>query len=509
MLDSYDHLFSTKQARELDRRALAEHAVAGGELMERAGEAAFRLLRRQWPACDSLTVFCGSGNNGGDGYVIGRLARQAAMRVNLYAVGGNPKPESEAAAARARFMTAGGDVLGPAVDYDTRPAVVVDALLGTGLDRPVEGEYLRAIAAIATAGSPVLAVDIPSGLNADTGAEMGACVSATETVTFIARKRGLYTGAGPQRCGKITYAPLGLPAALFEGEAPTALLARLAPLRRLWLPPRSRVAHKGDAGRVLVIGGNHGYAGAALLAATAAQRVGAGLVTLATQPEHISAIVSHRPEIMAHAVTSAKTLDPLLRAADVVAIGPGLGRDDWAKSLFSAVLERSGPAVIDADALNLLTDERAHSDAWVLTPHPGEASRLLGRPVAQVQRDRFSAVRELVERYGGVGLLKGAGTLIAAQGKVPVVCKYGNPGMASGGMGDLLTGIIAGLIAQGLDTHAASVLGACLHGRAGDIAARSGERGLLAGDLLDPLRGLCNGLDDEKDPDDCGPKGTA
>jgi NAD(P)H-hydrate epimerase len=263
---------------------------------------------------------------------------------------------------------------------------------------------------------------------------------------------------------------------------------------REWLPPRPRDTHKGRSGRVLCVGGDHGGGGAVVLCAEAALRSGAGLVGVATREAHVPAILARRPEAMAHAVEGSAEFASLLVAADVVACGPGLGRGEWGAALFARVLGSGKPMVLDADALNLLaaTSFRLPADA-ILTPHPGEAARLLGTDTTSIQRDRFAAAAALAERFGCVAVLKGAGTIITAPGELPQVLAAGNPGMATGGMGDLLTGVIAALRAQGLAPFEAACAGALLHGLAGDEAAgHGGQRGLLPSDLLSWLRQLAN-----------------
>ncbi|MBI5461258.1 MAG: NAD(P)H-hydrate dehydratase [Gammaproteobacteria bacterium] len=263
-------------------------------------------------------------------------------------------------------------------------------------------------------------------------------------------------------------------------------------LRAVLPGARARDAHKGDFGHVLVIGGQPGMSGAARLAGEAAARVGAGLVSIATHPQHAAVLNNGRPELMCHAVANAETLKPVLERASVLAVGPGLGQSDWARGLLATVWDTDVPMIVDADALNLLAQEPMRRDRWVLTPHPGEAARLLGCSTAEVQADRLAAVRHIQARYGGVAVLKGAGSLIA-DGSHCRVCSAGNPGMASGGMGDVLTGVIAGLYAQGLSLTESAAAGVLLHALAADSAAqRDGERGLLASDLLPELRRWVN-----------------
>jgi NAD(P)H-hydrate epimerase len=320
---------------------------------------------------------------------------------------------------------------------------------------------------------------------------MGAAVRADVTVTFIGLKQGMYTGHGRSCCGRIEFSDLGVPDSVFRDMLPSALRMDLSDWSR-FRSARPRHAHKGDYGHVLVIGGDYGYAGAARMAAEAAARTGAGLVSLATRPEAAVAISAAVPVVMAHAVTRPDELQPLLEKATVVAIGPGLGQAEWGSRLLARVLESSMPMILDADALNMLARDPVTMDHWVLTPHPGEAARLLHTTAADVNSDRFTSVRRLSRNYGGVGVLKGSGTLVA-DGATIHVCSGGNPGMASGGMGDVLTGIIAGLAAQKYSLADAARAGVTLHAAAGDAAAAaSGERGMLATDLLPWVRNLIN-----------------
>lgn len=490
-------LYTAAQTRALDRCASEEHGLPGIVLMKRAGAGALAELRRRWPAARALTVLCGGGNNGGDGYIVAALARQRGLSARVVALA-DPQGLAGDAALACRFAVAAGVPVAPwdgaaALDGD----VLVDALLGTGITRPVTGAYAEAIAALNAAPAPVLAIDIPSGLHADTGAELGVAVRAAATVTFIGRKLGLYTGRGPACAGDLVFNSLEVPAAVYAQVAAAAELLDLAGLVGL-LPARARDAHKGQFGHLMVIGGDRGFGGAALLAAEAAARTGAGLVSVATHPEHAASFLARRPELMVKGVPSGQELEPLLAAPSVLVVGPGLGRSPWAEQMLQQALAAERPMVLDADALNLLAGGRFGREfagrRWVLTPHPGEAARLLSVDNAGIQHDRPGACRQLQHRFGGAVLLKGAGTLIAdPEGRLGV-CPYGNPGMASGGMGDVLSGVIGALLAQGLDPGSAARLGACLHGRAADLAAAAdGERGLLATDLPDRIRKLLNG----------------
>lgn len=494
-------LYSAKQTRDLDRIAIDEHGIPGYELMKKAGFAVYSQLRKHWPEHRSLLIFCGPGNNGGDGYVIARLALQEGLQPQVISLVGEPKAGSDAATAMDDFLAAGGKVENqlptetpaerPGSDPLTEKVLVVDALLGTGLDRTVQGTVAQAIHWINRQGWPCIAVDIASGINADTGMAMGCAVEADISISFIGRKKGIYTGEAANYSGRLLFDNLDVPESVYEKVPHAAELLDLTGLIRL-LPPRYPADHKGAAGHVLLIGGNRGMAGAIRLAGEATARTGAGLTSIATLPEHVAAVVSGRPELMVHGCVRAGELDALLDRADIVALGPGLGRSSWSQDVMAKVLDCSLPLVLDADALNLLAEDPQHRDQWILTPHPGEAARLLNKPIAEINQDRFAAVQTMQHKYGGVCLLKGAGTLIAHSNGISV-CPYGNAGMASGGMGDVLTGIIAGLLAQGAGLQLAAELGACLHGRAADlVAGEQGERGMLAGDLANKLPRLLN-----------------
>jgi ADP-dependent NAD(P)H-hydrate dehydratase / NAD(P)H-hydrate epimerase len=488
-------LWTAAQVRELDRRLIEEHGIAGRQLMERAGAAAFDAIAQRWPSGRALTVVCGAGNNAGDGYVVARLAMRAGLAVRVLAVADPERLRGDAALAWADFRTGGGECErwdGAGDPGGQGP--IVDALLGTGLDRTLAGPFRAAVESINTASRPVVSLDIPSGLQADTGCTLGDAVHADLTVCFIGLKLGLFTGRGPALSGRVVFAGLDAPGGLGRGLSPVAHRLEAGMLSD-WLPPRPRDAHKGRYGHVLVIGGDHGMGGAALLAAEAALRTGAGLVSVATRPGHVGALLAARPELMCHGVEGPDALAALLARATVIAAGPGLGRSPWARGLLDVALESGLPCVLDADALNLLSMSPRQYDHWVLTPHPGEAGRLLGSDAGAVEADRPAAARALRARYGGVVVLKGAGSLVCGSGTSLWLCDRGNPGMASGGMGDVLTGIIAGIAAQLGDLERAAAAGVLVHALAADDAAARGERGLIASDLFAALRPWLNPAD--------------
>lgn len=491
------NLYTAAQVREFDRIAIDEYKIPGIQLMKRAGRAAFDLLLQRWSAPEHVHVFCGTGNNGGDGFIVAALAAQRALPVTVWQIGDPTKITGDALLAR-QFAEAARVSMKLFNGEVPSNGVVVDALLGTGLSGAARAPFTGAIEAINSAGLPVLALDIPSGLCSDSGSKLGPTIRAAATITFIALKRGLFTADGPEYCGEVVFSPLQIPDAIYTRATATCMRVVLDDFNAL-LAPRPRTAHKGHYGHVLVVGGDYGMAGAAAMSAQAAARTGAGLVSCATRAGHLPALVARCPEVMVHGIDSIGELSPLLERATVIVLGPGLGRSAWGEQMVYGIWQyaqvKSLALVVDADALNLIAENRIviqpNYDNWVLTPHPGEAARLLGSSTADVQSDRFAAARALQRRYGGAVVLKGAGSLIASRDSLDVA-NYGNPGMASGGMGDVLSGIIGGLLAQGFSLANSARLGVCLHGRAADLSAHDGERGMLATDLLPHLRRLLN-----------------
>lgn len=485
-------LYDAAGTRALEHVAVSQLGIAGLTLMERAGAALFADLRQRWPAARRVSIVCGAGNNGGDGYVVARLAAAAGMAPRVVMLSAEEHLRGDAASAY-RAMRAAGIAATASAAWFEDAELVVDAVLGTGLERTVEGVYAEAIGRINASGLPILSVDVPSGINASTGLCHGVAVRATATLSLVSLKQGLMTGDAPAYTGALRWHDIGLPPSVYAAVPATASAIDHAHLREVFAP-RPRTAHKGHHGHVLVIGGGPGFGGAGRMAAEAAARVGAGLVSLATHPSHAASLTVQRPEIMCHGVEGAADLAPLLARATVVAIGPGLGTSPWAHKLWAAVRDCKQIQVVDADSLNMLAADPDRRAARVLTPHPGEAARLAGVATQVIHDDRYAAAAALCERFGGVVLLKGAGTVIACENELPVVVRDGNPGMASGGMGDVLTGVIAGLLAQGMAPRVAAAAGACVHAHAADRAALTGERGLLAGDLMSHLRTAVNPL---------------
>ncbi len=466
--------------------------------MKRAARAALDVCIAQWSFPEQITVFCGAGNNGGDGYLLAALAAEQQIPVCVYSLVSEGHLTNDVLRAKQYACDAGVACVPWKANMQLPKAgVIVDALIGTGIRGAPRGIFAEAIIVINQSALPVLAMDVPSGLNANTGIAEGDVVGAAVTVTFMTRKRGLFTGQSADLCGVIEYAGLGVDDALMDAIDSDCEMLILDDLVKQYLQPRSRTAHKGHFGHVMVIGGDSGMGGAVLLAAESAARTGCGLTSAATRPEHVMALLARRPEIMASGVTSGQGLEPLLKRPSVLVVGPGLGRSAWSEQMLQQATLCGLPLVLDADALTLLAEGRvvrdAQRDNWILTPHPAEAARLLSVSTDVIQRNRFAAAEEIQKTYGGVVVLKGPGTLVCGiDGRIGV-CTHGNPGMASGGMGDVLAGIIGSLIAQGIDLEAAARTGVCLHGVAADRAAElQGERGLLASDVIAQISSLVN-----------------
>ena len=479
-------LYSAAQVRELDARLIAA-GTPGFELMQRAAHAAWRALRRHWSQGGEITVLAGSGNNAGDGYLVAELAHRAGWVVRVLAVGAPERLTGDAALAHQAAVAAGVAIEAWSESVELR-GVLVDALLGTGFRGELRAPYVAAIELLNASGLPVLALDIPSGLCADSGRVAEQAVRADLTVSFIGLKLGLFTGDAPDWVGALVFDDLQAEPRLVAEQACMAL--RLAEGSLPMLAPRSRTAHKGQFGHVLVIGGDRGFGGAALLSAESALRGGAGMVSLATRPEHVAASLARLPEVMCQATESTYQLPGLCERADVLVVGPGLAKQAWGRSLLSAAAASQLPQVWDADALNLLADGAAALPAdSVITPHPGEAGRLLGCSTAEVQLDRPAAALLLAQKYQAVVVLKGAGSLVAAPDGRLRLCDLGHPAMATAGLGDVLAGLIGALRAQGLDGFDAACLGVWLHAGAGQRLGEQG-RGLAASDLIPTIRQL-------------------
>ncbi|HZZ93603.1 MAG TPA: NAD(P)H-hydrate dehydratase [Usitatibacter sp.] len=486
------------EPRELARVEERSRAAGRASLMLRAGRAVAEAARRM--AADTgapIVVVAGPGNNGGDAWVAGALLRETFHRVVVFDVKGSDPKAPEAREAKATFVRAGGQIARE-WPQGAQPALVIDGLLGAGLTRDVDAGFATVIARINDSPCPVLAIDVPSGLDSATGRVRGAAVVAARTLTFIAGKPGLYTLDGPDHCGLVECDALGcedLVAGVAQGQLIEA--QDVAP----WLPPRRRNTHKGTYGSVGIIGGNRGMVGAALLAGRAALLGGTGKVRLGLLSTDAPAADPGRPELMLGTVDEAMQMD-------VLVAGPGAGRSPSATSVsmfertvMPALIASTRPLVLDADALNALAynaalahDASLRKPATILTPHPAEAARLLERSTAEVQADRVTAALDLARRFKAHVVLKGAGSICAFRDGGWSVNATGNPGLASAGNGDVLAGLVAALLAQGLEPARALQYAVCLHGAAGDacVARGLGPVGLTALEVAHEARALIN-----------------
>lgn len=495
---------TAEHSRHIDRRATNEFGVPAKVLMERAGLAVFEAVKEFLPDGGRITVFCGKGNNGGDGFVVARLAHDENFSVDCL-VAAEEEDLSEDAAEQMRIARAQG--INPVFPNNARWArkaeclgcrdLIVDALLGTGAKCEVKGVVKEAIQMINRSGVPVVAVDVPSGVSCDTGEELGESVWALRTVTFGMPKRFLFEGIGLEHSGCWSVSEIGIPTVLLNEPTEARLLD--ADWVANLLPERFRASNKGDNGKVLIIAGSRNMRGAASLAAKAAVRSGAGLVTVAGIPDVCAAVAANVPEAIlmvlpeTDGVVSPEAADLILKNRSnyqSALFGPGMTQAQPVLEFLDRVWrEWDRPCVIDADALNAASEGvKLPSAECVLTPHPGEMGRLLHTSIAEIQSDRFRTVAQAIEQLGRCVLLKGAYTIVGEPGQPMIVNRSGNPGMASAGMGDVLGGLIATLLAQDLPPYYAASCGAFWHGTSGDLCAEKiGPIGFGAGDVADML----------------------
>ncbi|WP_394192927.1 NAD(P)H-hydrate dehydratase [Pseudoalteromonas atlantica] len=485
-------VFSAEQVRTHEPNAAEQSAVSMYTLMDRAGQAVFEQAIKHYPHAQDYVVLVGVGNNAGDGYIVASLAKQAGKQVTVIAVLPDKPLTGDALTAQKAWLAVGGEIS----NYDPLTIktadIIIDGLLGTGLKSEVREPFTKVIKTANDSPAPIIAIDLPSGINADTGVVQGIAIQAELSVTFVGIKQGLVTGEGRAYAGKCEFADLGVGQAFIQLATPSAALINYDTTQGL--AKRQNNSHKGSHGKLLCVGGNAGTAGAIRLTSEAALRTGAGMVKVYTHPDSVLAISMGRPELM----VTTTNLHAALDWATCIAIGPGLGQDSWSKSTFKTVIQHcvahNKAMVVDADALNLIAQQSSPIALknTVFTPHPGEAARLLNCAISDVELNRYQSACKLAETYSTTCVLKGAGSVIANTTK-SWVCTDGNPGLAVGGSGDVLTGVIAGLIAQGVTTEQAACFGVILHAKAGNIAAqRDGERGMLPSDLFAIVRELVN-----------------
>jgi ADP-dependent NAD(P)H-hydrate dehydratase / NAD(P)H-hydrate epimerase len=510
-------VFTAAEMRAVDARAIGELGIPGPRLMENAGGGAARIIAREFAPVRGkrVVILCGKGNNGGDGFVVARRLRAAGARVQALLIARRSEVKGDAAVALGRWRGRTEEVVAasrlPSLARELAVAdVIVDALLGTGLEGPARGLVAEAIGAINGAGRPVVSLDLPSGLGSDGGAVLGPVVKARMTLTFGGYKRSLLLHPAAAQAGGVVVVDIGIPAAEVERGVATFLLEE-SDVRRHF-PPRQADAHKGSFGHLLVVAGSVGKTGAAALAGRAALRGGVGLCTIATASSQQPIVAGLAMEPMTEPLTETgghaialEAKDRIMRLAsgmDAVALGPGLSLDPETQELVRRlVVEVDRPMVVDADALSALAGhlevlDRA-SGPRALTPHPGEMARMLGTSVAEVQSDRLEVVRAFCRRHRVALALKGPGTVVGDPDGRVFVNPTGNPGMASGGSGDVLTGMVGAFLARGLPAPTALQAGCFLHGLAGDLAcAERGEESLIAGDIVEAIsRAMAPGRD--------------
>ncbi|MXZ45232.1 MAG: NAD(P)H-hydrate dehydratase [Gammaproteobacteria bacterium] len=479
-------VYTADECRELDRLAIEEHDIPGYTLMQRAGAFVFTTMQDRWPGIQSLLVVAGSGNNAGDGYVIATLAHQAGIDTKVLQVGATKRLRGDALLAWEQLQQTEVAI----VDDLTHADLVVDALLGTGAHGAVASDYEDAIAQINNSHSPIVAVDVPSGVDASNGGLLTENpVDAELTCMFISAKLGLFTGPGLRYRGDLVFTDLGVPPEVYRNVSGVPLLDTTS--KRPVLPPRDALAHKYQFGHVVVVGGDYGMGGAVILAAEAALRTGAGLVTVLTRNENVPAILSRTPEVMAVGVDESTDLSSYVERADVIAIGPGLGQDSWGSSLLKKVFaQQPDCCVLDADALRALKSHRWRVPVGcILTPHPGEAAFMSGVSTSEVQADRPNFAKDLSRDYGCTVILKGPGTLIASQGQLCSISQWINGSLATAGSGDVLTGIVAAAYARSGNPIRAAEAAVSLHGASGSRALREKPgQSVIASDLIDSIR---------------------
>lgn len=485
------HFYTTQQLKLGEQEAAQERGLELFNLMERAGQAVFTIAFAQFPTSHHWLICCGGGNNGGDGYIVAVLARHMGIEVTVWQLGDPEKLPTDAYRAYQQWIELGGVVYEPQSELPESTDLIIDALFGIGLKEALRPQVVPLVEQLNQSGKPIVAIDVPSGLCADTGQVLGSCIKAQHTVSLIGLKQGLVTGQARCYVGTLHYAGLGVEEVFSLHNMPS-LVAIEGKLRHRLLPPRQACTHKGQNGKALIVGGNEGMGGALILCASACARTGAGLSAAMTHSDNVTAMLTNTPEVMCTSWSKQHLFEDRIKWCDALALGPGLGRDEQAQQIMQQLSALTVPKVWDADALYFLSHQPNYDAQRIITPHPVEAARLLGCEVEDVEQDRFAAIRALQQRYGGVVVLKGAGTLVY-DGKEIAVCLQGNPGMASGGMGDVLTGIIVALLAQKISLTDAAKLGVWLHSNAADLNAKShGQRGLLASDLLPHLRELLN-----------------
>ena len=490
--------YSATQVLENEEKVSLSQNIPMFDLMEKAGRCCFSFIQENCHNVSHVLVLCGKGNNGGDGFVIARLAQEMAMNVTVYLCADSESLVGDAKTAFDHLQKTNATIifhselqLTNEFLQDNEYDIIIDALFGIGFKGILASEYIALIDVVNDFQATVISVDVPSGVDATTGQVSTTAIVADITITFIVFKQGLLTGKAAQYIGQLYLADLMLSEHFQQVVLSSVIIQGQKNIPEC--PNRKATSHKGDIGLLLTVGGNEGMPGAIRLASESALRTGAALVAVCCHQKNHSIIINGRPELMiAPSETTQLQSSHFYRKAKVMLCGPGLGKGSWSRALFDEVLESQTPCVLDADALHILAENPQRRENWVLTPHPGEAAILLNCSIADIENDRFAAVRNISQQYGGICVLKGSGSLIS-DGKTVWINTSGNSGMASGGMGDVLSGIIAALMMQLSNTIDAVRLAVYLHGHSADIIAkRKGKIGMLASDLFPEIQQLIN-----------------
>ncbi|WWP02701.1 MAG: NAD(P)H-hydrate dehydratase [Candidatus Dasytiphilus stammeri] len=480
-------VLTVEQIKILEKEYIKSIGITLFDIMQRAGRAAFNIIKRLYPQTKYWLILCGNGNNGGDGYIIGSLAQIYGINVWLLTIENEKKISIERTLAKKMWLTLGGKVHPfngklPGDNID----LIIDCLLGTGLNKAPGYPYNKIIINANQYHAPIIGIDVPSGLLADTGATPGVAIKAVHTITFISLKPGLLTGQARKYVGQLHYHSLEMDLWLnkrYHHSSIKRIEYNINHIKKKIIS-RSPISHKGKHGKLLLIGGDIGMAGAIILAGEAALRTGTGLVKILTHKYNILPILSARPELIVQEFTI-KKFDFYLNWSNTIIIGPGLGQEKWAKDACQKLKISKKNMLWDADALTNLAKDPNKCNNRIITPHPGEAARLLNLSIKEIENNRVQTAKILAKKYGGVVVLKGAGTIIASYKGQLTIADVGNVGLASAGMGDILSGIIGSFIGDNFSLYESACLGCVIHGKAADyLAKKYGTRGILARDIL-------------------------
>ncbi|WWO96435.1 MAG: NAD(P)H-hydrate dehydratase [Candidatus Dasytiphilus stammeri] len=490
-----DDIWTTKQIGVLQSEIVKKMHISLLELMHRAGQASFDCIINLWPNSRHWLILCGNSSNGQKGYIIAELARNAGITVTVMGCYGpffhkSCNKYQKYQDAQLKWIEKGESIYSAHTPFPDKVDIIIDALLGIEMNNIPIFPYNILISRANQHSAPIFSIDIPSGLLADTGFTPGEVIHAAHTITFIGIKPGLITGQARKYVGKLHYHSLDTNVVLNKHHSSISRWDKTC-LTEKFLPLKIPTSHKGQHGKLLLIGGDIGTAGAIILTGKAALRSGTGLVKIITHKLNIIPVLSNCPELMVQKY-SRNTLEKYIKWANTIIIGPGIGQQSWGKKIMFRIKQSHQPSLWDADALTFLANNRNIRMNRIITPHSGEAAKLLKMHISEVEKDRLQAAKLLAKYYGGVVVLKGSGTVIASHSGEVAIADVGNVGLATGGMGDILSGIIGSFLGQQFSIYKAAILGCIVHGVAADILSASGTRGMVASDLLPIIFKLVN-----------------